>query len=81
MPEVVAAGRMTSSEAFPTVEEDDSTSNKKSGLFYDVYGPEVDFHIFFFSFSMYLFFQYFSTFSSGEGFVFVPPMYAMSELS
>ncbi|ESW33378.1 hypothetical protein PHAVU_001G064400 [Phaseolus vulgaris] len=31
---------MSSSEAFLSVEEDDSTANKKCGLFYDVYGPE-----------------------------------------
>ncbi|KAK7377377.1 hypothetical protein VNO80_02801 [Phaseolus coccineus] len=41
MPQVEAAERrMTSSEAFLSVEEDGSTANKKRGLFYDVYGPE-----------------------------------------
>ncbi|XP_047148935.1 small RNA degrading nuclease 5 [Vigna umbellata] len=40
MLQVVAAGRMTSSETLRSVEEDDSTAKKKRDLFYDVYGPE-----------------------------------------
>ncbi|CAJ1971978.1 unnamed protein product [Sphenostylis stenocarpa] len=40
MPQAVAAKRMTSSEALRGVEEEDSTANKKSAQFYDVYGPE-----------------------------------------
>jgi len=52
MPQAVAAGRMTSSETFRSVEEDDSTANKKRDVFYDVYGPEVHFLIFIFLFNV-----------------------------
>lgn len=51
---VVAAGRMTSSESLRSVEEDDSTAKKKRDLFYDVYGPEVNFYIFIFLFNVSL---------------------------
>ena len=49
--QVVAAERMGSSEAENEAlrgaeEEEGSTSNKKCGKFYDVYGPEVYFRIF-----------------------------------